>query len=215
MDGATTETETREAEAPPRRHRRGWPVFTVLAVAIIAFLVGGFGGSYQGKLSEVQQNDNAAFLPGSAESTRASNEADKFIPVRDLPGFVVFHRESGLTEQDRSAIANAQRAVAGVAGVDANAVLPPQFSDDGTTAALFAPLIGKQNGVEVSGDELSTTEQNVIAAARDAVSESAGLEVYPAGPGGLLVAFIDSFEGLDGALLGAALGVVILILLVV
>ncbi|MDQ1721749.1 MAG: putative drug exporter of the superfamily, partial [Pseudonocardiales bacterium] len=51
----------------------------------------------------------------------------------------------------------------------------------------------------------------------DTVKKSvpAGLEVYPAGPGGLLVAFISALGGLDGTLLLAALGVVIIILLFV
>ena len=39
--------------------------------------------------------------------------------------------------------------------------------------------------------------------------------IHSAGPGGLLAAFIDSFAGIDGTLLFAAGGVVILILLVV
>ena len=41
-------------------------------------LVGGFGGSYQGSLGEVQKNDNAAYLPASAESTRVSDEQQRF-----------------------------------------------------------------------------------------------------------------------------------------
>jgi putative drug exporter of the RND superfamily len=39
--------------------------------------------------------------------------------------------------------------------------------------------------------------------------------VHSAGPGGLLVAFIDAFSGIDGSLLLAAGAVVILILLIV
>ncbi|HEY5858156.1 MAG TPA: MMPL family transporter [Aldersonia sp.] len=206
---------TRNQTGQPRPHRRGWPVFTVVAVALVAFLLGGFGGSYQGKLSEVQRNDNAAFLPGSAESTQASVEADLFVPVRDLPGFVVFHRDGGLTEADRADIAAAQPAVAKVPGVDATAVLPPRFSADNTTASLFVPLIAKRDGVEVNGEDLAGTEQGVIDAARGAVAADSGLEVYPAGPAALLVAFISAFEGIDGTLLLAALGVVVLILLVV
>ncbi len=35
----------------PGRLPRGLPVFALVAVAILAFLAGGFGGSYQAKLS--------------------------------------------------------------------------------------------------------------------------------------------------------------------
>ncbi len=78
---------------------------------------------------------------------------------------------------------------------------------------MFVPLIAKQDGATVQGNDLAAAEQDVIDAAQNAVPSD--LEVLPAGPGGLLVAFIDAFEGLDSTLLGVALLVVILILLVV
>jgi len=48
----------------PRRPRlpRGAPFFAVIAVAVLVLLVGGAGGAYQGKLSEVQKNDNSSYL---------------------------------------------------------------------------------------------------------------------------------------------------------
>ena len=86
--------ETQEQNGATRRRiARGWPVFTVLAVALLAFLIGGFGMSYQTKLTEVQKNDNAAWLPKTAESTQAGEEFEKFIPVQTFPGFVVFHSD--------------------------------------------------------------------------------------------------------------------------
>ncbi len=214
----TNELATESAEVPrDKGHRiaRGWPVFAIISVAILAFLAGGFGGSYQGKLAEVQKNDNASFLPSSAESTKASTEAEKFLKVESIPGFVVFQRDSGLTAEDKASVAKAQTAVAEVAGVDKPAMLAPQFSTDGTTASLYVPLIAKENGTAVNGPELSAAEKRVIAAAEQAAEGQDGLAVHGAGPGGLLVAFIDSFEGLDGTLLGAALLVVIVILLFV
>ena len=73
-----------------RRLPRGFPFFAIIAVGIAVFLAGGAGGSFQGKLSEVQKNDNSAYLPGSAESTQAGNEAAKFSTSQSLPGFLVF-----------------------------------------------------------------------------------------------------------------------------
>ncbi|MGC0366069.1 RND superfamily putative drug exporter [Rhodococcus sp. 27YEA15] len=205
----TTDAEPNDTGAL-RRHRV--PIFTVIALAIVAFFAGGFGGSFQGKLSEVQKNDNASYLPSSAESTIVGNESAKFLSVETIPGFIVFHRDSSLTDTDKSAIDAAHQAIAGISGVDTDAMAPTQFSDDGTTASIFVPLIAKTGGTTVTGDVLATTEQNVIDAAKAAAGD---VEVLPAGPGGLLVAFIDAFAGLDGALLGAALLVVILILLIV
>ncbi|MFD4294587.1 MMPL family transporter [Rhodococcus sp. NPDC058532] len=199
--------------APPPAPHRGWPVVAIVAIAILVLLVGGAGGAYQGKLAEVQKNDNASFLPGSAESTVAANEAAEFVTVQTIPGFVVFHRDGPLTDQDRASIARAAAVVAGVDGVDATGMTPTQYSADGTTAALYVPLVAKSNGTDVSGDRLADTEQQVMDAAKAAAT--ADLEVLPAGPGGLLVAFIDAFEGLDSTLLLAAVLVVIAILLVV
>ncbi|MFF0815148.1 MMPL family transporter [Rhodococcus sp. NPDC003318] len=212
MPDVDLDTEPAPA-APPQPPRRGWPVGVVLLLAVFAFLAGGLGGSYQSKLTEVQKNDNAAFLPESAESTEAANEAARFVTVETIPGFVVFHRDGPLTDADRAAIAEAAKAVAAVDGVDATAMTPTQYSADGTTAAQYVPLVAKSDGASVTGDELAATEQQVMDAAKAAAT--AELEVLPAGPGGLLVAFIDAFQGLDSTLLGAAVLVVIVILLVV
>ncbi len=63
-------TQTQVPNVPERtstKHRRlprGVPFFAIIAVAVMAFLAGGLGGSYQGKLGEVQKNDNASYLPG-------------------------------------------------------------------------------------------------------------------------------------------------------
>ena len=89
----------------PRRLPRGIPFFAIIAVAVIALMAGGAGGAYQGKLSEVQKNDNSSFLPASAESTESAAEAAKFNAAQSIPGFLVFHRDAGLTADDKKAIA--------------------------------------------------------------------------------------------------------------
>jgi RND superfamily putative drug exporter len=212
-----TEVETGEAvkqsSRTQRRLARGWPVFAVIAVGIVAFLAGGVGGSYQGKLGQVAKNDNASYLPGSAESTEVSNESAKFLKVENIPGFVVFHRDSGLTSDDKTIVAKASSSIAGVAGVDRAAMTPPEFSTDNTTASVYAPLVGKQNGKSVNGEDLVTVEKKVLDVAKQQIPS--GLVVHSAGPGGLIVAFIDAFKGIDGTLIFAALGVVIVILLFV
>ncbi|SDO62876.1 putative drug exporter of the RND superfamily [Nakamurella panacisegetis] len=210
-----TDTQTTPAttERPPRRLPRGFPFFGIIAVAVLAFLAGGFGGSYQGKLSSVSKSDNSSYLPASAESTQAGNEAAKFSTSQSLPGFLVFQRESGLTAADKAAIATVFGKVATAKGVDAQAVTPVVYAKDGTAASIYAPLIAKQNGVAVNGDNLSKAETDLVDLAKTGLPD--GLTMYPAGPGGLLVALLSAFGGLDGTLLIAAGGVVILILLLV
>jgi RND superfamily putative drug exporter len=164
-------------------------------------------------LSSVQKNDNAAYLPSSAESTKVDNQSQEFQSIQSIPGFVIYQRPGGLTEADRAAISAAPATFRTIPGVSANEVAEPVFASDGATASISVPLIGKQNGVSVDGKTLVKVEKNVLKAAR--AGAPPGLAVHSAGPGGLLVAFIDAFSGIDGTLLLAAGFVVIIILLIV
>ncbi|MFC9020753.1 hypothetical protein ACFTZG_32190, partial [Streptomyces albidoflavus] len=65
-------------------------------VLLIAWLgVGGTLGPYAGKLGEVATNDQAAFLPQSAESTRVSEEQKAFSADEALPALVVWTAKDG------------------------------------------------------------------------------------------------------------------------
>ncbi|MDT4976511.1 MAG: putative drug exporter of the superfamily [Pseudonocardiales bacterium] len=206
-------TENEPQVAKPSRPRRSRGVYIIAALAAFWFLFGGAGGSYQGKLAEVQKNDQAAYLPNSAESTKVNTEQEKFQPVQTIPGFIVYERTSGLTAADQAKIAADAQAIRAIKGVAQDQVTPPQFSADGKVANIGVPLVGKNGNVSVDGADLSKVENNVIDVAHKDAPD--GLTIHSAGPGGLLVAFVDSFNGIDGALLLAAGLVVILILLVV
>ena len=58
------------------RARKGLWLAIVTIVAWLA--IGGFSGQAFSKISNVQENDNSAFLPESAESTAASKVIVKF-----------------------------------------------------------------------------------------------------------------------------------------
>jgi RND superfamily putative drug exporter len=88
-------TEKATERVPETRRRRPPILWVFLAGAIALFLLGGTGGSYQGKLSQVQKNDNAAYLPGSAESTKVDKETQQFDPIQTIPGFLIYQRTSG------------------------------------------------------------------------------------------------------------------------
>ncbi len=212
MSGTTTQDpESLDTDRPRPGRPRG--LYVLAALAVVWFVVGLAGGPIQGKLSTVQKNDNSAFLPKSAESTLVDKESQKFSDVLTIPGFVVYQRESGLTPQDRAAITADVIAFRKIDGVAGDQVGQPQFNSAGTVASVAVPLIAKQNGKGVNGDELVKVEKKVIKTARDGAPD--GLVVHSAGPGGLLVAFIDSFSGLDGTLLLAAGLVVVVLLLIV
>ena len=208
-----TRTDERVASSQQTRRRRPKLVWLIAALGVLWLLFGGGGGGYQSKLTTVQKNDNAAFLPKSAESTKVDQAARQFSSVQTIPGFVVYQRAAGLTDADRAKIdgdANRFRTLAGVAG---DQVGQPQFSNDGRTASVGVPLVARDAGASVSPDKLVKVEKSVVTVAKASVP--AGLVVHSAGPAGLQVALSDAFSGIDGALLGAAALVVIVILLVV
>ena len=167
----------------------------------------------QGKLADVQKNDNSSFLPSSADSTKVSNAQQKFSSTQTIPGSIVYQRVGGLTGADKAKINADVARFRAIKGVAADQVGTPQYSTSGEVAAVSVPLVGKQGGKSTTGPKLVDTEKAVIKTAK--ANAPPGLVVHSAGPGGILVAFIDAFSGLDGALLLAAGLVVVVILLFV
>ncbi|MGN6607872.1 MAG: MMPL family transporter [Jatrophihabitans sp.] len=204
------EDKAPEQAPTPSRPRALWAFG---ALALVVFLVGLAGGSFQGKLGDVQKNDNSSFLPNSADSTKVASAQEAFSTVQSIPGSIVYQRTSGITSADLAKINRDLGAFAKIDGVAADEIGRPQTSADKTVVAVSVPLIGKENGKSKQGTQLVDTEKAVIKAAKDGAPP--GLVVHSAGAGGVLVAFIDAFNGLDGTLLIAAGLVVIVILLFV
>src|SRR5215217_1060114 len=88
----------------------------VAALAVLAWLaIGGVGGPLVGRLSEVATNDNANFLPPSAESTSVSKVVERTTDTQTLPYLIVVERQDGLTPADLAAI---ETYVAGIPGLE-------------------------------------------------------------------------------------------------
>jgi RND superfamily putative drug exporter len=189
--------------SPTSRSRR-W-ILPVVVVLLWLF-IGGPLSSFAGKLSEVQQNDNAAFLPQSAESTEVLEEFVKFTGQESIPATVAFQRAGGLTAQDKQAIGAYADQLRQVRYVDADSVNPPTYSTDGEAAQLVVPIVGSD------GDQILAAVDQI----RDVVADAPdGLVAAVGGQGGVLGDFIEAFGGIDGVLLVVALVVVLFILLVV
>src|SRR2546430_1268319 len=105
-------TATRE-EAAPAAAQGGWPRWVLPALLIGVFLlIGGPLSSQGGKLSEVQRNDSAAYLPAGAEATEALAASKRFTGLEATPAIVVYTRPSGITADDRVQIVLAALAMA-------------------------------------------------------------------------------------------------------
>ncbi|ROR90055.1 MMPL family transporter [Nocardioides aurantiacus] len=177
-----------------------------VAVLLVWVFVGGPLSSFAGQLGSIQENDNAAFLPQSAESTRALEKLVRFQDEDTLPAVVVAERDGGLTADDTALLQRYAGELADVPGLAASGVTGPIPSADGEAAQLVVNLDARD------GDALLETVGKV----RDVVADPpAGLTVLVGGQGGILGDFIEAFGAIDGILLVVALLVVLVILLVV
>ncbi|MEU4257904.1 MMPL family transporter [Streptomyces fradiae] len=168
--------------------------------------VGGGLGPYAGKLGEVATNDQAAFLPDDAESTRVLDAQADFRQEESLPLVVVWTADDG-GRLDPAAREAATRQLASLAGTEGlvGAPSPALPSEDGEA------LQGVLRLAPDLGDELEGVLDRVMAAAE----EVSGTRVYLAGPAATQADLKDAFAGIDGLLLGVALTTVLLILLLV
>ncbi|MET9440995.1 MMPL family transporter [Streptomyces sp. NPDC006610] len=185
----------------PRRARRLVPLLLLL----VWLGIGGTLGPYAGKLGEVATNDQAAFLPRSAESTRVLDEREAFDQAETLPAVVVWTADGErVAGAQRTTATDAVGALAGAPGV-VGRPSPALLSDDGRALQAVVQLEPHL------GEELPT----VLDGVREAAESVPDTTVQIAGPAASQADLSDAFAGIDGLLLGVALGAVLLILLLV
>ncbi|WP_217166188.1 MMPL family transporter [Streptomyces sp. AC512_CC834] len=183
-----------------------WARWLVPLVLLLVWLgVGGTLGPYAGKLGEVATNDQAAFLPQSAESTRVLKAREAFDQSETLPAIVVWTADGDrITAAQRAAATDAVGTLDGSTGV-VGRPSPALLSEDGQALQAVVQLRPDL------GDELPTVLDEVRAAAQRVPDTEAQI----AGPAASQADLSDAFAGIDGLLLGVALAAVLVILLLV
>lgn len=190
--------------------RRGlrWLFPTLLVLAW--FGLSGLGGPTFGKLSSVSSNDQATFLPASAESTEVRAWQEKFTASNAIPALVVVEKDGTLSRDDLAALAPLAAKLASVEGVAAptggapSSVGGPIPSKDGRAAEFIVPVAD------------AGQVRAVVSGLRDAAGTvPAGLRAYVTGPAGLTADLVSAFGGIDGILLLVAVGAVFVILALV
>ncbi|MFI1650379.1 MMPL family transporter [Streptomyces avidinii] len=168
--------------------------------------VGGSLGPYAGKLGEVSTNDQAAFLPRSAESTRVARAQGAFRQEESLPAVVVWTAD-GAAGVTPAATASAQAALAALKDRPwiAGPPSPVVASRDGRAMQAVVPLD------PALGDELPAA----VAEIREAGTRVAATTFHVTGPAATRADLSEAFAGIDGLLLGVALAAVLVILLLV
>ena len=210
------------------------PFAIALMVVIAWFAIGGAVGPLNGKLSTVQENDNANFLPKNAEAQAFADEYEKFSAgaVRSIPALVLF---TGDVTADQVAKANAFLAtIASKPLVTRDGKSIDKVNDtignyltQGIPVAAFASEDGKAllANLPFDSDKIASTLGNnkpalpvVVNAIRYYTNEYAkesGYTAYTTGFAAIFGDLFDAFGALDKNLLLITLLVVSIILIIV
>jgi len=182
-----------------------WLRAVIPAILILVWLsIGGIGGPYFGKISQVSSNDATSYLPASSDATKVQNLEVKFAAKKVLPAVVLYVRSDGLTTADRSFITQRITAIKSANGISSG-VSPAISSKDGKAVEIVVPV--KDNTA------LNTSVSNLRAVI--ALDAPKGLTGYVTGPAGQIADLGGAFAGIDGVLLLVAILAVFVILIIV
>lgn len=189
----------RRLSALPSGRVAKWVVIALWAAVLVPALM------LAGKLGDVEENDNSAWLPGNAESTRIVERAARFQPADTLPAIVVYDRPGGITAAD---LAKARADAEAFRGID-NVVGQPQGpvkSRDGKALQTVVQVHKDTSGWEGIG--------KVVDAMTEVGHDHAGgLGFHVTGPAGYASDAIKAFSGGGGLTTITALVVVVILLL--
>ncbi|MER6404337.1 MMPL family transporter [Streptomyces viridosporus] len=183
-----------------------WACRLVPVLLLVAWLgIGGAFGPYAGKLGEVAVNDQAGFLPRSAESTEVIEEQKAFRQDETLPAIVLWTGDADGPVGDRQP--EATRALASLA-------------DTPGVVGRTSPAIPSEDGEALQGvvqldPGLGDGLPDALERIRTAAEKVPGTTVQLAGPAAARADLSDAFAGIDGLLLAVALVTVLVILVLV
>ncbi|NKX93279.1 MMPL family transporter [Sanguibacter hominis ATCC BAA-789] len=187
------------------RGNRRWLRTFLPAVLVLVWLgLAAVGGPLFGRVEEVSSNDATAFLPTSADATQVQKALGEFQGTDAIPAIVVLASEQPLTEQQLGEIGTLVGTLASLPEVPTEPS-PPIPSEDGKAVQVFVPL-------DAEG-EIAENVETLRTALADGAPE--GVTAQVTGPAGFTADLTEAFAGIDGILLLAALGTVLVILIVV
>ena len=209
------------------RVRKGLWISIVVIIGWVS--IGGISGPVFSKISNVQENDNSAFLPQSAESTLASKITVKFSNQSSdlLPTLLLAIGDvSPQGNPEAFAKLNAYAASLGERILPASkkalreyfipgAPLQAIPSQDGKAALINVQLNSKIAGENIEDEPALPLIIEFIRADLEKNFGSSSIETHVTGPGGIFADLFGAFGSIDTQLLKTTLIVVALILIVV
>ncbi len=195
--------------AIPAGPRAKW---VVVAIWLLAVMVTGAAGLQQ-KFQNGQKNESTSFLPSSTESTKQLKKQKALTGDETVGAVVAYHRDGGLTAQDKATIA------ANITALNALQARYPQIQKNPQSGEAFTGPVLSPNGhgaivlgtIATNGKGETITDP--VTAARKIVADpGGGLQVKITGGAGFSADAIKVFAGINGTLLLAALALVFILL---
>lgn len=225
------------SENTPKRSAKGFrrPFWAALLVIFLWFGASGVLGPLFGKLTSVQTNDNSAFLPDSAEATKAAHIIEKFSSSANAPLPALVLLEGKVDEATLAQINEYAQTLPPThiqyvdkfkgsfdTGIPLSKFLTPNVplvafpSKDGQAILLDIPISNTGIGVTLpNGKPVLTAMITTIRSDMNAWAKSHGFVSHVTGIAALYSDLFGAFSGIDTTLLYATLGVVSLILILV
>jgi RND superfamily putative drug exporter len=178
--------------------------YFVVLVWLLAVVV---TGSQAGKFEDAQNNESESYLPGSAESLQEIKVEETLPGGEQLPGLIVYRRESGLTAQDRRAIEQDKQSLI-------DRPMKFQFGEPQTsfsrdrkmgTLAITVKSTGESNDLADVAKRLRSLSEN----------GPDGLTAKLTGGIGYSDDAVKVFDSINGTLVFGTLAVVIILLLLI
>jgi putative drug exporter of the RND superfamily len=195
--------------------RRG--KFVAIAVWLVVLVA---IGPFAGKFEDAQENDPSDYLPANAESVETIDRLDGFPSEGEADAITVFHREGGLTAEDRAAIQRVRATVNDRVRTQINAerpgtvakTAPTVISPDGATALLVTPITVPENAGADVEDLLTDTPEDIRG---ELTSLPGGLEAKVTGPAGFAADAVAVFDDINSTLLLATASLVLVLLIII
>ena len=189
--------------AIPAGRRAKWVVVAIWVGLLVVFSA----LQFPTKFEDVEKNDSASFLPSSAESTKALEAVNTIQGEETVAIVTVYRRPSGLTAADRVLIGQNRKELNALKLAATTPFGRPIPSENGQAALLVA-----NNTTNGDGETIIDPVDKV----REVVNDpGGGLEVKVTGSAGFSADAIKIFEGINGTLLFAAIGLVFFLLAVI
>jgi RND superfamily putative drug exporter len=182
--------------------RSHWAVVGLWIVLVAAL------GPLAGKFESAQQNDQASFLPGSAESVRVLEAEDAFGDGGPTIAAVVVRNADGLTPADRRSVEQARSALRATDGTGLGDPSPVIPSADGKALLVNVPIVANDD-IEVLVDDVDAIRTTFERTLPDDVEASV------TGPAGYSADASRVFDGINSTLLYSAALLVFVLLVII